>query len=126
VSGVEQVAPGRLNAALSDAAVHVYQHHLGRGPTRVQAFFRHDVVVVMVRDAMTRGERTLVEDGQASAARDLRRGLLEAMRDDLAGAVAALTGLGVLAVLADARAAPDVAVHVFVLDGQVAPGKARI
>lgn len=126
MSGVEQVAPGRLNAALADAAVRVYQHQLGRGPTRVQAFFRHDVVVLMVREAMTQGERTLVEAGQATAARDMRRGLLEAMRAGLAEAVGALTGLGVVAVLADARADPDVAVHVLVLDGPVAPEKARI
>jgi uncharacterized protein YbcI len=116
VSGTAHAAGGRLNAELTRSAVAVYRRHLGRGPTRAQAFVRQDIVVVVLRDVMTPPERGLVRGGHAEEARGIRRGLHEAMRPDLATAVTELTGADVIAAIGDGCPEPDVDVHVFLLE----------
>jgi uncharacterized protein YbcI len=112
-------AGGRLNAAIARAVVQIHHDTVGRGPTKAQAFYRHDVVVVVLRDVLTRAEHSLAEGGREKTVMELRREFHESMRPALVAAVERLTGCKVVSFLSDNDVDPDVAVEVFVLDRPV-------
>jgi uncharacterized protein YbcI len=114
-------AGGELNAAITRAIVAIHRRHLGRGPTKAQAFFRHNVVVVVLSDVMTTPERNLVGAGRAELVRDVRHRLQATMRDDVVAAVEELTGCVVTALMSDVDIASDTAAEVLVLDRPVHP-----
>ena len=98
-----------------------YHAHRGRGPTTGRAFFRHDTVVVTLNDTMTRAEHTLASRDGSELVLVARRQLRAAMRDALVASIEELTSRRVLAHLGDDHLDPDLAVEVFVLDGDVDP-----
>jgi uncharacterized protein YbcI len=106
---------GALNAAIARAVVRIHHDQAGRGPTRAQALHRREVVVVLLRDTMTRSERTLAEAGRHEAVLDARRTLQEVIQPLLAAAVAELTAATVEAVLFANSLDPDLTAAVFVL-----------
>lgn len=97
----------------------MHSRFVGRGPTKAQAFFRHEFVVVVMQGAMTRSERNLAAGGSAEVVRELRRELQETMRSALVSHVEEATGRKVVAFLNDNHVDPDVSVEVFVLDQPV-------
>jgi uncharacterized protein YbcI len=111
---------GALNQAIANAVVRNHTRLVGRGPTKAQAFYRHNIVVVVMRDALTVGERTLVADGRADAVHALRLGLQPAMQAELTDVVERLTGCTVEAFLSANHIAPDLAAQLFVLDRSIA------
>jgi uncharacterized protein YbcI len=119
---VQQQIGGELNAAIADAAVRVHRRALGRGPTRAQAFYRDDVVVLVLRDPLTKAERTLVDHGCAADALHIRERYQRAMREQLVEAVEELTGRRVQTFICGADVDPDVVAQVFVLDEPVQNG----
>ncbi|MEA2316815.1 MAG: hypothetical protein QOD44_1004 [Solirubrobacteraceae bacterium] len=112
---------GELNAAVTRAIVAIHRRHVGRGPTRAQAFFRQNMLVSVLSEVMTQPERKLVESGRTALVADLRRELQATMHDDLVSAVEELTGCGVVALLSDVHIASDTAAQVFVLDRTIHP-----
>jgi uncharacterized protein YbcI len=112
----DEPTSGRLNAAMANAVVHVHSHHTGRGPTKARVYTSGNVVVAVMHDALTRGERALATGGQREAALQARRGLHQTMRDDLVSCIEELTGRRVVAFLCDNQLDPDVAAQLFVLD----------
>jgi uncharacterized protein YbcI len=112
-------AGGRLNSAIANAVVRTASRYIGRGPTRAQAFFRHNFVVVVMEDTLTTGERSLIADGREEAVLDMRREFQRAMRDDLTAPIEELTGCKVLALMSDNHIDPDLAAEIFVLDQPV-------
>jgi uncharacterized protein YbcI len=115
-------AGGRLNSAIANAVVRIQRKHIGRGPTRAQAFFRHNFVVVVMHDALTRAERSLTADGRTEAVLSVRRQFQETMRVDLVSAIEELTGCKVMAFMSANHVDPDVAAEIFILD-QPVPGE---
>jgi uncharacterized protein YbcI len=113
---------GALNAAIARAAVRVYRDYVGRGPTKAQAFFRGNVVVVIMNDVMTTAERSLATGGRSEVVLDMRRQLGRALRSDLVAAVEGITGCRVTASMGASHVDPDVAAEVFVLDRDVPTG----
>jgi uncharacterized protein YbcI len=111
---------GQLNAAIARAVVQVHHEYVGRGPTKARAFFREEVVVVLMQYVMTTAERSLVADGREHAIVRERRELHAAMRPRLVAAVEGATRCRVLAALGDHAIEPDLTVAVFVLDRPVA------
>ena len=77
--------PGSLAAAVSSHIVRLFAEYTGRGPTRARTFIRGNVVVCVTHDNMTKGERRLVEAGQAETVVSIRRTFQTTMRDDLGG-----------------------------------------
>jgi uncharacterized protein YbcI len=51
---------GELSSAIATAVVRVMSRRIGRGPTRAYAFYSRNVVTVVMHEAMTRTEQTLV------------------------------------------------------------------
>jgi uncharacterized protein YbcI len=117
----EQQPPtgGELNAAIAAESVRIHKRHVGRGPETARALFRDNVVVVLLQDALTRGERLLATHGGEDAALLVRDTLNQLMRDDLTAMVESLTGRTVVAFLPGSQLAPDYTSQVFVLDGRV-------
>jgi uncharacterized protein YbcI len=107
---------GKLAADITRAAVQVHRSCAGRGPTRAHAFYRGEVLVVVLRDVLTKAERTLAASGRQEAARAIRSVLHKTMRADLVRDVEALTGCRVDAFLADSHMDPEVTILLFVLD----------
>jgi uncharacterized protein YbcI len=110
---------GELNAAVARAAVRVHRWHAGRGPTKARAFFRHDVVVAVLEDALTVTERSLIADDRRGAVAQLRIELNAAMRPSLAHSVEALTARRVVACMIDTDVEAGMSSIVFVLDRPV-------
>ena len=117
----ERSAGGDLRAALTRAVVAVHRRHLGRGPTKAQAFFRQNVVVVVLTEVLTTPEHTLVAAGRAELVAEVRRQLQAAMHDELVLAVECLTGCGVSGRMSDIDVASDTAAEVFVVDRPIEP-----
>jgi uncharacterized protein YbcI len=108
-------AAGELNSQITRSIVQIYREVRGRGPIKARAWFRRDIVVVVLEGISTPIERSLVARGCAEDAAKLRRDLHAVMHDPLRDAVARLTGAEVRVVLGDSADEPDVAVEVFVL-----------
>ena len=54
---------GRLGAAISNAVVRLLAEYTGRGPTKARTTIRSDMVIVLLQDTLTKGERVLVTTG---------------------------------------------------------------
>jgi len=106
---------GSLNAALANAVVRLVREYTGRGPTEARATVSGNLVAVLMRDTLTKGERSLVRDGRPDAVREMRRQFQSTMRDDLVAAVEMLTERKVIAFMSDNHIDPDVAIEAFVL-----------
>lgn len=111
--------PGRLAAAISTAVVHVFTEYTGRGPTRARTTLDAELVVVMLQDALTKAEHTLVRAGKDAEVLHLRRTFQDTMRSDLIEAVERLTAARVQAFMSANHIAPDAAAEIFVMDRAV-------
>jgi uncharacterized protein YbcI len=112
----QREGPLAANAAISDGAVRLLQEYTGRGPTRSRTTINGDSVVVVLGDMLTKGERKLVESGQAERVLQLRHDFQMGMRDDLIELVEGATERKVAAFLSQNHIDPDLAVEVFVLE----------
>jgi len=113
---------GRLNQEIANAVVRIHKRFLGHGPTKAQAFFRHNYIVVVLADRLTEAERSLAAGGESEAVLDMRLRYERMMRDEQVSAIEALTEAKVDAFLSGHHIAPDLTVELFVLDRQV-PGE---
>jgi uncharacterized protein YbcI len=115
-----RLSGGELNAAIARAVVRYHNEQLGRGPTRARAFYRDNVIVVILQDALTKAERSLAASGKTDAVRQMRDAFQEAMAPDLVATVEELTGCKVEAFMSSSHLDPDHAAEIFVLDRPVA------
>ncbi|HEX8855297.1 MAG TPA: DUF2294 domain-containing protein [Thermoleophilaceae bacterium] len=115
----ESEARARLNAAVARAVTRVFRSHVGRGPTKAEAFFRRHIVVVVMEDVMTREEHSLAAGGKTETVHEVHNALQGTMKEDLVRAVEELTDRKVVAFMSDSQVRPDFASEVFVLDGPV-------
>ena len=112
----EHPAGGSQGAAVSNAVVRLMSEYTGRGPTRAQTHFDGDLIAVVLRDTLTKGERSLVRDGLADMVLTTRKAYQGTMRADLVAAVEEITGRTVSAFLSDNHIDPDLAVEMFVME----------
>jgi len=110
--------PGSIAAAISNATVQLLNEYTGRGPTKAKTTISRDLVAVVLQDTMTKAERTLASNGDASMVLDMRHRFQLAMRDDLVAAVEQLSNRKVIAFMSDNHIDPDMAVELFVLEPQ--------
>ena len=113
-----QVAPtGQSVAArISNLVVGVMSSYTGRGPTRARTSMDDDLITVVLRDTLTKGERSLVADGRSKLVLDMRKAYQTTMGADLVAGVEQLTGRTVIAFLSDNHIEPDIAIESFVLE----------
>lgn len=113
---------GQLATAISNEVVRVIGEYTGRGPTRARTYLHEDLISVVVQDALTKGERSLVEDGKPEAVMSVRKEFQDTMRRDLVAAVEDLTARKVIAFFSANHIDPDAGLESFLLapraDGQ--------
>jgi len=105
-------------ARISNAVVQLLRSYTGRGPTRAWTSIDEDLVSVVLRDTLTRGEQSLVADGQAELVLTMRKAYQMTMREDLVAGVEAVLGRKVIAFMSDNHIEPDIAIESFVLEPQ--------
>lgn len=113
----EQRPTGELAAAVSNRLVQLVRDYTGRGPTKARTYIQDDVVVCVLQDTLTRGERVMAERGDPLAVIEHRRAFQRLMRHDAVQAVEEVMGKRVVAFLSDNHLDPDVAVETFLLEG---------
>jgi uncharacterized protein YbcI len=114
--GMRLPTGGDLNAAVARAVVRFHREETGRGPNKAKAFYRDDVIVVVLEDLMTQVERRLVARGQEEVVRRLRAAFQETLRAELVPLVEEITGARVRAFMSSNHLEPDMAIEAFVLD----------
>jgi uncharacterized protein YbcI len=114
-NGPEATSDLSTSAQISNMVVQVLRAYTGRGPTKAWTSIDTDLVVVMLRDTLTKGERSLVADGRAQLVRDMRKAYQETMGPDLTTGIQKITGREVVAFLSDNHIDPDIAIETFVL-----------
>lgn len=112
----EGAARGQLSADISSAVVHLFLKHTGRGPTKARTTLDADLVVVLLQDNMTKGEKSLVHAGKGAEVLQIRRTFQETMRAELVEAVERLTGRNVVSFMSANDIDPDAAAEIFLLD----------
>jgi uncharacterized protein YbcI len=113
----ERSHDGSLYVAISNAIVRLLREYTGRGPTKARTTIRDNVILVILEQALTKGERSLVGNGRAEKVLEIRHEYQEAMRADCIATVSELTGRNVTAMLSANHISPDIAAEVFILDG---------
>ena len=103
-------------SAIASYLVRVTAEYTGRGPTRVRVHMHEDLITVVMVDTLTKGERSLVRDGEADLVLRLRRAFQCTMKPLFVNAVEQITGRTVAAFLSDNHIDPDVATETFVLE----------
>lgn len=106
---------GSKAAAISNMIVRTMSEYTGRGPTKARTHLGEDLVTVVLRDTLTKGERSLVGDGREELVLSMRKAFQLTMRMDLIAGVEEIIGRDVIAFMSDNHIEPDVAVEVFVL-----------
>jgi len=79
----QERTPGSLTAAISQLIVKLFSEYTGRGPNTAHTTIRENVVICVTQANLTKGERRLVDEGEASAVVSIRRKFQMTMRSDL-------------------------------------------
>lgn len=104
-----------LAANISRSAVQILAEYTGRGPTTAHTVINRDVILILMSDTLTKGERSLAAMGMADHVLETRRNYQRAMKDELVGIVEEFSGRKVVAFLSENHIDPDLAAEVFVL-----------
>jgi uncharacterized protein YbcI len=112
---------GQLNAAISEALVRMLADTTGRGPTKARTTIDRDLIVVMLQNTLTAGERYLADSDRAEQVLAMRRAYQEAMSADCIAAIEQLAGRTVIAFMSANHLDPDLAAEIFVLEPQAPP-----
>jgi uncharacterized protein YbcI len=108
-------------ASISNHVVRVMSEYTGRGPTKARTSIDGNVVSVLLRDTLTKGERSLVADGRAQLVLDMRKAFQMTMREELVAGVEKIMGRTVIAFMSDNHIDPDFAAETFVLAPAASP-----
>ena len=108
---------GQKNSAIANLVVKLLSEYTGRGPTKARSYMNDELVTVVLRDTLTKGERSLVRDGKGELVLNVRLAFQQTMRDELVEGIEQVTGRRVLAFLSANHMDPDIAIETFVLDG---------
>ena len=100
--------------------------YTGRGPTRARTTISDHLVVVVLEDALTRGELSLVAAGEGEAVARQRRLFGQVMRGDTARTIEEVTGRRVRSVMTDVDPGANLVACLFVLEELPEIGGARL
>jgi uncharacterized protein YbcI len=116
VTEVRTTSHGELLVALSNRIVAIYKEFYGKGPVKVRSWYLDDVVVCVLRGALTRSEQTFVEIGRGDRVVLQRDSFHEVAEPVFMEAVEELTGRHVETVLNATQEEHDVSTLVFLLE----------
>ena len=110
-----------LNAAISRTVVRLMADASGRGPTKARTTIDRDLIVVVLQNSLTSGERYLANSGRTAHVLETRRAYQDAMSSDCIASIEDLTGRTVLAFMSANHIDPDLAAEVFILKPEPSP-----
>ena len=93
------------------------REYTGRGPTQARTYLNDDVVLCVLKDTLTKGERALADGGEEQSVLTLRRQYQSLMENDASKAIEEITGRRVVSFMSDNATDPDLAAEIFVLEG---------
>lgn len=117
---------GSTQAAISNAIVGLLHDYTGRGPTKARTVIANDLVVCVLADTLTKGERSLVTNGKSELVLRTRKAFQDTMREDIIAVVERLTERKVVAFMSDNHIDPDLAVETLVLQPLPNDGVAHV
>src|SRR2546430_2113807 len=85
------------------------------GATSSWTTFSRDLVVCVMGNALTNGEKSLVQFGRPEAVLSIRKAYQESMAQEAIGVVEELSGRRVAAFMSNNHIDPDLAVEIFIL-----------
>ena len=100
--------------------VRLYKEHFGKGPTRCRTYLEPDLVVVVLGGGYTAAEQTLFENGKWYDVRSARQTWQDSMEVHFVDKIEELTRRRVSAFMSANRQDPDLAVELFLLEGEEA------
>src|ERR1700710_743944 len=106
---------GSKSAAISTMTVQLLSQYTGRGPTRARPYLNEDMATVVLRDTLTKGETTLLDNGCEELVLMTRRTFQDVMGADLIAGVEHILQRKVIAFLSANHVNPDIAVETFLL-----------
>ena len=109
-------AGAALNDAISRTIVRLLAESTGRGPTKARTTIDRDMIVVVLENTLTPGERYLADNGRAEQVLEMRAAYQEAMSKACIAAVEKLTGRTISAFMSANHIDPDVAAEIFILE----------
>lgn len=112
---------GKMGLTISNALVSLMHDATGRGPNKARTTIDDDSVVVIMRDTLTRAERTLADAGRTAEVLDGRSAMQDIIADDAIKAVQDATGRKVIGFMSENHIDPDLAAEVFVLEPLAGP-----
>ena len=115
-SGLAPTPRGTMAADISNGLVRLHKRYYGKGPTKAKTYLVNDSVFCVLKEGFTTVEKTLIEDGQPEAVRNIRRSFQAAMREQFTAVVEESTGRGVIAYMSQVHTDPDVSLEVFLLE----------
>lgn len=115
----EHPTAGAMSAAISNAVVRLLSEYTGRGPTKARTYIEEDLITVVMQDTLTKGERSLLRDGELALVLANRKAFQNSMAADMIAAVEQLSGRSTTAFLSANHIDPDIAVETFVLTPRI-------
>ena len=112
---IEGAARRRVTAQVSDALVRLLAERAGHGARSAWTTLDQDLIVCVLEDLLTTGERNLVEHGERETVLYTRRAFQDMIETDAVQVVQEITGRTVTAFMSMNHIDPDLAVEVFVL-----------
>jgi uncharacterized protein YbcI len=110
-----------MRSAISQAIVRLHAEHYGKGATQAKTYAWDDLVVCVLRDVLTTGERTLVERGRPEAVHEVRRAFQASMADVFTATIERITGRTVLSTQSTVDTANGVGYEIFLLSPVARP-----
>ncbi len=101
-------------ARISSGMVGLTSRYMGRGPTKARTTLNANLAVVVLEDALTRGERTLVAAGEVESVQQQRRTFYKLMRNEAVAAVEEISSRRVRALMSDVDPTEGISTHVFI------------
>ena len=114
-----------VSSAISNLVIRVTREYTGRGPTRARTYMQDDLIAVVLRETLTKGEQMLAENDHAEHVRATRRLYQDTMRAEIVGGIEELTGRRVIAFMSDNHVDPDLAVELVLLEPRAKPAPAE-
>jgi uncharacterized protein YbcI len=105
-----------VSGQLATTIVQHYRDRFGRGPTEARAYIGRDYALVILGNAQTDVERSLVEGGELDSVELLRRRVRQMAADEFCAVTEEIVGRKVLAMLGDHNAIANTTALVFLLE----------
>jgi uncharacterized protein YbcI len=110
-----------LAAKTSNMVVQLLHSYTGRGPTQAWTSIDEDLISVVLRHTLSKGEQILVVDNRAQLVLEMRQAYQQTMGRDLVAGVERLTGRHVVAFMSANHLEPDIAIESFILEARTTP-----